>query len=151
MASDARTSTVTKANEDDAKFYWLDEGRKAGGFMTAEVDPIVNAHWERGTFPFEIVPGFRGLGIAVKAAGVLTTRLPGGRLGYSLLIVISSEFTPVQLGLGFSLGPVFQRAGMGSYLQFMAPGVISMTVLFTSMFSGIPRITATRSPRIPRK
>ena len=39
--------------------------------------------------------------------------------------------------LGFSLGPVFQKAGMGSYLQFMAPGVISMTVLFTSMFSGI--------------
>jgi len=33
-------------------------------FMTAEVDPIVNDHWERGTFPFEIVPGFRSLGIA---------------------------------------------------------------------------------------
>lgn len=39
--------------------------------------------------------------------------------------------------LGFGLGPVFQRAGQGSYLQFMAPGVIGMTVLFTSMFSGI--------------
>ena len=39
--------------------------------------------------------------------------------------------------LGFGLGPVFQRAGEGNYLQFMAPGVIGMTVLFTSMFSGI--------------
>jgi ABC-2 type transport system permease protein len=39
--------------------------------------------------------------------------------------------------LGFSLGPVFQRAGEGSYLQFMAPGVMAMTVLFTAMFSGI--------------
>jgi ABC-2 type transport system permease protein len=39
--------------------------------------------------------------------------------------------------LGFSLGPVFQRAGEGSYLQFMAPGIIGMTVLFTAMFSGI--------------
>ncbi|PYS83655.1 MAG: multidrug ABC transporter permease [Acidobacteria bacterium] len=39
--------------------------------------------------------------------------------------------------LGFGLGPVFQKAGEGSYLQFMAPGVIGMTVLFTSMFSGI--------------
>ncbi len=38
--------------------------------------------------------------------------------------------------LGFGLGPVFQRAGQGSYLQFMAPGVIGMTVLFTAMFSG---------------
>jgi ABC-2 type transport system permease protein len=39
--------------------------------------------------------------------------------------------------LGFGLGPVFQRAGEGSYLQFMAPGVICMAVLFTAMFSGI--------------
>ena len=41
------------------------------------------------------------------------------------------------LVLGFGLGPVFQKAGGGSYLQFMAPGVISMTVLFSSVFSGI--------------
>jgi ABC-2 type transport system permease protein len=39
--------------------------------------------------------------------------------------------------LGFGLGPVFRKAGQGSYLQFMAPGVIGMTVLFTAMFSGI--------------
>lgn len=39
--------------------------------------------------------------------------------------------------LGFGLGPVFQQAGQGSYLQFMAPGVIGMSVLFTSIFSGI--------------
>jgi ABC-2 type transport system permease protein len=37
------------------------------------------------------------------------------------------------LVLGFGLGPVFQ-AGNGSYLQFVAPGVIGMTVLFTSFF-----------------
>ncbi len=41
------------------------------------------------------------------------------------------------LALGFGLGPVFQRSGNGSYLQFIAPGVIGMTVLFTSVFSGI--------------
>jgi len=41
------------------------------------------------------------------------------------------------LALGFGLGPVFQRAGNGNYLQFMAPGVIGMTVLFASIFSGI--------------
>jgi ABC-2 type transport system permease protein len=53
--------------------------------------------------------------------------------------VIASLGSPIMyLGvLGFGLGPVFQRAGEGSYLQFMAPGVIGMTVLFTSMFSGI--------------
>src|ERR1041385_5682323 len=41
------------------------------------------------------------------------------------------------LVLGFGLGPVFQRAGQGSYLQFVAPGVIGMSVLFSSIFSGI--------------
>src|SRR4029453_4039612 len=53
--------------------------------------------------------------------------------------IIASLGSPIMyLGvLGFGLGPVFQRAGEGSYLQFMAPGVICMTILFTSMFSGI--------------
>src|SRR6478736_9640128 len=41
------------------------------------------------------------------------------------------------LVLGFGLGPVFQRAGNGNYLQFVAPGVIGMTVLFSSVFSGM--------------
>jgi ABC-2 type transport system permease protein len=39
--------------------------------------------------------------------------------------------------LGFGLGPVFQKAGSGSYLQFVAPGVIGMTVLFSSIFNGV--------------
>ena len=53
--------------------------------------------------------------------------------------IVASLGSPIMyLGvLGFGLGPVFQRAGEGSYLQFMAPGVIGMTVLFSSMFSGI--------------
>jgi ABC-2 type transport system permease protein len=41
------------------------------------------------------------------------------------------------LVLGFGFGSVFQQAGQGSYLQFMAPGVIAMGILFTSIFSGI--------------
>ncbi|MCX6744567.1 MAG: ABC transporter permease [Candidatus Parcubacteria bacterium] len=41
----------------------------------------------------------------------------------------------VALGLGF--GPVYQKAGEGSYVQFLVPGIISMSILFTAMFSGI--------------
>ena len=53
--------------------------------------------------------------------------------------MIGSLGSPIMyLGvLGFGLGPIFQRAGEGSYLQFMAPGVIAMTILFTATFSGI--------------
>lgn len=42
--------------------------------------------------------------------------------------------------LGFGLGPVFQRAGSGSYLQFVGPGVIGMSILFSSIFSGVGRL-----------
>lgn len=39
--------------------------------------------------------------------------------------------------LGFGLGPTFEKAGGGSYVQFISPGIIGMAVLFTSIFSGI--------------
>src|SRR6202161_4617735 len=52
-------------------------------------------------------------------------------LGQPLLFLIA---------LGFGFGPIFQRAGQGNYIQFLAPGVIAMTVLFTSIFSGIELI-----------
>jgi ABC-2 type transport system permease protein len=54
-----------------------------------------------------------------------------GALGQPLLFL---------LAFGFGFGPVFQRAGQGSYLQFIAPGVISMGVIFSAMFSGIELI-----------
>ncbi|MDE3201510.1 MAG: ABC transporter permease [Acidobacteriota bacterium] len=41
------------------------------------------------------------------------------------------------LALGFGLSPVFKKAGYGDYLQFIAPGVIGMSVLFSSIFSGL--------------
>ncbi|WP_406723868.1 DUF6603 domain-containing protein [Streptomyces sp. GD-15H] len=45
-------------------------------------------------------------GIALKAVGLLTTRMPGGEDGFSLLVIVSAEFTPVQLGFGFTLNGV---------------------------------------------
>lgn len=41
------------------------------------------------------------------------------------------------LVLGFGMGPVFEKAGQGNYVQFVAPGIIAMTVLFSSIFSGL--------------
>lgn len=54
-----------------------------------------------------------------------------GSLGQPLLFL---------LALGFGFGPVFRRAGQGDYLQFLAPGVIGMTILFAAIFSGIELI-----------
>src|SRR4029450_2276255 len=41
------------------------------------------------------------------------------------------------LVLGFGLGPVFEKAGQGDYLRFVAPGGVGMTILFSSIFSGV--------------
>ena len=61
------------------------------------------------------------------------------RYSRSRAMIVASLGQPLLylLVLGFGLGPVFQKAGNGSYLQFVAPGVIGMSVLFTSVFSGI--------------
>jgi glutaryl-CoA dehydrogenase len=63
----------TATTTDSADFYALEDLLDAGeqeylhrvrGFMKSEVEPAVNEHWQRGSFPFEIVPGFRQLGLA---------------------------------------------------------------------------------------
>lgn len=50
-----------------------------------------------------------------------------GSLGQPLLFLAS---------LGLGLSPVFKQAGQGDYLQFLAPGVVGMSILFTAVFSG---------------
>jgi acyl-CoA dehydrogenase-like protein len=63
------TATIT----DSADFYALEDLFDAGeqaylhsgrDVMASAVEPTVNRHWQRGSFPFEIVPGFRQLGLA---------------------------------------------------------------------------------------
>ena len=41
------------------------------------------------------------------------------------------------LALGFGLGPIFQKATGGNYIQFLIPGIISMSILFMAFSSGI--------------
>ncbi len=41
------------------------------------------------------------------------------------------------LALGFGFGPIYKAAGGGDYIQFLAPGIIAMTALFSGMFSGM--------------
>lgn len=39
--------------------------------------------------------------------------------------------------LGFGFGPTYAKAGNGDYIQFLAPGIVAMAILFSSVFSGI--------------
>jgi hypothetical protein len=48
------------------------------------------------------VPG----GLSLSAVGLLTTRLPDGSDGFSLLVIIAGEFQPIPIGFGFTLNGV---------------------------------------------
>jgi len=51
-----------------------------------------------------------------------------GSLGQPILFLVA---------LGFGFGPIFQQAGGGNYIQFLTPGIIAMSIIFTAIFSGI--------------
>jgi len=38
------------------------------------------------------------------------------------------------LALGYGLGSVYKKAGEGNYLQFLTPGIIIQTILFSGVF-----------------
>jgi ABC-2 type transport system permease protein len=51
-----------------------------------------------------------------------------GSLGQPILFLFA---------LGFGFGPIFARAGGGNYLEFVAPGIIAMGIIFNAVFGGI--------------
>lgn len=56
--------------------------------------------------------------------------------------IIGSLGQPVLflLVFGFGFGSIFQKAGGGSYIQFLVPGIVAMAVVFTAIFGGIELI-----------
>ncbi len=54
-----------------------------------------------------------------------------GSLGQPILFLVA---------LGFGMGPIFEKAGQGDYVSFLAPGVIAQAILFMAIFSGIELI-----------
>ncbi len=51
-----------------------------------------------------------------------------GALGQPLLFLLT---------LGYGLGSVFSAAGQGNYIEFLAPGIIGMSIIFGSVFNGM--------------
>jgi len=56
--------------------------------------------------------------------------------------VIGSLGQPILflLALGYGFGPTYQKAGQGNYIEFLAPGIIAMSILFTAIFNGVELI-----------
>lgn len=50
--------------------------------------------------------------ISFSAIGIISTKLPGGDPGYSLLVIVSVEFTPLQIGMGFTINGIGGLLGL---------------------------------------
>ena len=69
-------------------------GFKGGGFLLIDTP--------KGEYAGGLELDFLGL-VTVKAFGLLNTKFPDGHRGFSLVIIISAEFPPIQLSFGFTL------------------------------------------------
>ncbi len=68
---------------------------KGGGYLYIDVD--------RGEYAGILELSFGP--VSIKAIGILTTEIPGSD-GWALLLLVFGEFTPIQLGYGFTLNGV---------------------------------------------
>ncbi|MEW2354303.1 DUF6603 domain-containing protein [Spirillospora sp. NPDC029432] len=118
----------------------LDAGIVAGGGYLY-FDP------DRGEYAGALELEFAGF-IEVKAIGLITTRMPDGTEGFSLLIVLTAEFGGggIQLGFGFTLLGVGGILGLNRRMDFkaLAEGVASGSIE-SVMF---PRDVIANAPRI---
>jgi len=84
--------------------------------------------------------------VTVKAIGLITTKMPDGTTGFSLLIIISAEFTPIQLGFGFTLVGVGGLLGLNRAVLLDAlrdgvrTGAINSIMFPTDIVANAPRI-----------
>ena len=67
---------------------------KGGGFLSIDV--------ARGEYAGALELSFSGV-IALKAIAIINTKMPDGSTGFALLVLITAEFAPIQLGFGFTL------------------------------------------------
>lgn len=76
---------------------------KGGGFLYLDFD--------KGEYFGALELEFQGL-FSMKAVGIINTKMPDGSNGFSLLIIITAEFTPIQLGFGFTLNGIGGLLGL---------------------------------------
>jgi hypothetical protein len=85
--------------------------------------------------------------ITVKAIGLITTRMPDGSEGFSLLIILSAEFgTPFQLGFGFTLNAVGGLLGVNRTMELerlaegVRTGAVESVMFPEDVIANAPRI-----------
>jgi hypothetical protein len=111
---------------------------KGGGFLYIDV--------ERGEYAGALELTFAGF-LSLKAIGIITTRMPDGSSGFSLLIIITAEFgTGIQLGFGFTLIGVGGLLGLNRTMRLDALVEGVRTGGITSVM--FPQDVVANAPRI---
>jgi len=102
--------------------------------------------FEKGEYAGALELVFSGF-LALKAIGLISTRMPDGSPGFSLLIIITVEFgTPFQLGYGFTLNGVGGLLGLNRTMRLeeIAAGVrtgsISNVMFPQNVIANAPQI-----------
>jgi hypothetical protein len=111
---------------------------KGGGFLYIDA--------ARGEYAGALELDFTGI-VALKAIGLITTRMPDGSSGFSLLIVITAEFgTGIQLGFGFTLLGVGGVLGLNRSMALtplvegVRSGAINSVMFPKDVIANAPRI-----------
>jgi hypothetical protein len=84
--------------------------------------------------------------ISVRAVGILSTRLPDGKDTFSLLLIIVSEFVPIQLSYGFTLLGVGGLLGLNRTVDLDAlqvgvrDGTLNSILFPADVVANAPRI-----------
>ena len=79
-----------------------------GGFLSLD--------YAKGEYIGALELSFKGV-FSLKAVGIINTRMPDGSKGFALLILVTAEFTPIQLGYGFTLMGVGGLLGLNRTLD----------------------------------
>jgi hypothetical protein len=79
-----------------------------GGFLSIDN--------EKGEYIGALELSFEGV-FSLKAIGIINTKMPDGSKGFALLILITAEFAPIQLGYGFTLLGVGGLLGLNRSLD----------------------------------
>jgi hypothetical protein len=81
---------------------------KGGGFLSLDFD--------KGEYFGALELSFQNV-IDLKAIGIINTKLPDGKQGFALLVLVTAEFVPIQLGFGFTLVGVGGLLGVNRTLD----------------------------------
>lgn len=121
---------------------------KGGGFLYLDD--------AKGEYFGALELSFSGL-FSMQAVGIINTKMPDGSDGFSMVILISAAFKPIQLGLGFTLLGVGGLLGLnrtinlGVLQEGLKTGILDSVLFPKNVVANINRIISDLKSVFPQK